>query len=78
MNISDKKKTKLQIFWGNLNVFCKLSIIGAAIIIVLFIIAVYTHKPLPIFISILQIGGLIVSFLIYKNIIRIQIRVVFS
>ena len=72
MNISDKKKTKLQIFWGNLNVFCKLSIIGAAIIIVLFIIAVYTHKPLPIFISILQIGGLIVSFLIYKNIIRIQ------
>ena len=38
----------------------------------LFLIAIVTHKELPIFISILQILGLVFTILLYKGIIKKQ------
>ncbi|MDO4479032.1 MAG: DUF4839 domain-containing protein [Lachnospiraceae bacterium] len=69
---SDKLKGKAIEFWQKLDLFCQVALISATVVLVLFLVAVAKHRGLPIIISVLQIAGLIVAFLMHKGYITSQ------
>ncbi|MBR6581203.1 MAG: transposase [Ruminococcus sp.] len=70
-NKTDAKAGLFDI-WNNFDVFCKVLIIVIGIILLLLLISVISHNNLALFISIIQMIGVISSLLIHKNIIKIN------
>jgi len=68
--MGDKIKTKALEKWNSFDLFYKIVTVGMGISILLLLIALLSHKVLPIFISILQIGGLVAATLMHKEIIK--------
>lgn len=68
-NKTDAKAGLLDI-WNNFDVFCKMLIIVFGIILLLLLISIISHNNSSLFISIIQMIGVISSLLIHKNIIK--------
>lgn len=71
-SIEDKIKNKLSNIWNRLDRLYKIIAVGMLITIIMFLIAIVTHRGLPIFISILQILGLVFTIFLHKGIIKKQ------
>lgn len=71
-SIGDKIKSKAHDKWNNLDHFCKIATLGMGVAIILLLIAIFSHRGLPILVSILQIGGLVAATLLHKGIIKSQ------
>lgn len=71
-SIEDKIKNKLSNIWNRLDKLYKIIAVGMLITFVMFLIAVVTHRGLPIFISIMQILGLVFTIFLHKGIIKKQ------
>lgn len=67
-----KVKTKAQDKWGTFDLFCKIAVVTTAVATLLLLIALFSGRILPLIISILQIGGIVVAFLLYKGIIKVN------
>lgn len=66
-SIIDKAKDMFMSYWNKIDLFCKVETIAGAVAVFLLIISVLNAKIIPILFSLLQIGGLIVAFLLYKG-----------
>ena len=69
-SIVDKAKEMFMSYWNKIDLFCKIETIVGAVAVLLLIISVLNAKILPILFSLLQIGGLVVAFLLYKGKIK--------
>ena len=67
---ADKANGKIKTFWNGLDLFCKVETVALIVVAVLLFIALCRGKIFPIIISVLQIFGLIVAFLIHKGRIK--------
>lgn len=69
-SLRDKIRTKAVSRWDSFDLFCKAAAVGMGIALLLFLTAVFSHKGLPIFISVLQIAGVAAAILMHKGIIK--------
>lgn len=65
-------KSKISALWNKLDLFCKISAISLAVVVVLTIIAIILKNALAIVFSILQLAGLIVALLVHKDVIKMN------
>lgn len=66
-SLGEKIKGKVRDTWNDLDLFCKIITVSMGISILLFLISIFSHKTLPIVLSILQIVGVVVAVLIHKE-----------
>lgn len=66
-SLGDKIKGKALNTWNGFDLFCKIVTVGMGLSLLLFLISIFSHKTLPIVISILQIAGLVVAVLLHKE-----------
>lgn len=69
-SIVDKAKEMFMSYWNKIDLFCKIETIVGAVAVLLLIISLLNAKILPILFSLLQVGGLVVAFLLYKGKIK--------
>ena len=69
-SITEKTKEMFISYWNKIDLFCKIETIIGAIAVLLLIISVLNARILPIIFSLVQIGGLVVAFLLYKGKIK--------
>ena len=69
-SLGDKIKAKAVSRWDSFDLFCKAAVVGMGTALLLFLTAIFSHRGLPIFISVLQIGGVAAAVLMHKNIIK--------
>lgn len=69
-NKTSKAKEMLLSYWNKIDLFCKIETIVGAVAVFLMIISVLNSKIMPIVISVLQISGIIVAYLLYKSKIK--------
>lgn len=67
-----KLKEKVLSVWDCMNIFSKSTTIASILIVILTGVAVCIGKALPIIVSVLQIGALVVAILAHKGIIKIK------
>ena len=65
-SLGDKIKAKAVSRWDSFDLFCKAAVVGMGIALLLFLTAIFSHRGLPIFISVLQIGGVAAAVLIHS------------
>lgn len=70
-SFGDKVKAKLHIFWKRLDLFCKTATVSIMIVAILLIVAICIENGLAIFLSVLQLTGLIMAVLMHKGIIKL-------
>lgn len=63
-------KGKASAFWEKLDLFMKIALIAIAVLAVFLLVAIFAKKTFGIIFSVIQIGGLIVSVLMHKGIIK--------
>ena len=69
-SFGDKVKAKLHIFWKRLDLFCKTATVSIMIVAILLLVAICIENGLAIFLSVLQLAGLIMAVLMHKGIIK--------
>lgn len=70
ITVGDKIKVKLETFWNGLDFFTKVFTIVSAITCLLLLIAIISHSALAIFLSIVQVAGLVVAILWHRGILN--------
>ena len=69
-SLGDKIKAKAVSRWDSFDLFCKAAAVGMGIALLLFLTAMFSHRGLPIFISVLQVAGVAAAVLMHKGIIK--------
>lgn len=69
-SLGDKIKTEAVSRWDSFDLFSKAAAVGMGIALLLFLTAIFSHKGLPVFISVLQIAGVAAAVLMHKGIIK--------
>ncbi len=70
----DGTKGKIKSFWNNLDLFNKIETVGAIFVCIFLFAALCRGKVFPIIISVLQLGGLLVAFLIHRGNIKCNLN----
>lgn len=65
-------KAFISNFWHSLDLFCKIAAISIIVAALLLLVSVGTGKGLPIFLSIVQLAGIISALLIHKDSIKLN------
>lgn len=73
-SIGMKLKEKILSVWDRMGVFSKAATIAAILIAILSCVAICIGKALPIVVSVLQIGALVVAILAHKGIIKTKVK----
>lgn len=68
-------KSKISAFWKKLDVFCKISVIALALVVILTIVAIIVKNVFAIIFSVLQLVGLIVALLIHNDVIKMEKKI---
>ncbi len=71
-SLTDKIKMRAKQTWSEMDGFCKVLTIACAVFALMFVVAIVSHKFLPIVISIIQFVGVVVAFLIHREDIKIS------
>lgn len=74
MTSGNKMKAKIRQFWNAQDLFCKIFIVSFSVVVLLMIIAIAARKGFAIFISILQLAGLMCAILMHKDMIVLETK----
>ncbi len=69
-----KMKIEAFIFWKGLDLFGKIFTVGILITIVMFLVAVSSHKLIPVIASVVQAGMLVCAQLLHKEVLKCKKR----
>ncbi|MCD8368500.1 MAG: zinc ribbon domain-containing protein [Clostridiales bacterium] len=72
--MADRIKEKLLGVWNSMDLFCKVSTVLCAVMILLLIVALCTGKRFAIFLSVLQLAGVVVAVLLHMGILKVKER----
>lgn len=65
-------ENKILVFWNRLDLFLKVSAVSIVVAAILLLVSICAEKTLAIFLSIIQLGGLIAAILMHKNVIKLD------
>lgn len=68
----NKGKAFINNFWDSLDLFCKIAAISIIVVALFLLVSVGSGKELPIFLSIVQLTGIISALLIHKDSIKLN------